>query len=124
MIRRSIRPRRSQPGYTNPRRSIRPWNVSALAPGPASRRRADPMQPPAPTARLRVTAGNELTIEHADGQRYAIHPIWLRERCQDASTVDLHTGQRLLDPSDLDPRLALSAVTQPEAGKFRVQFTD
>ena len=82
------------------------------------------MQPPAPTARLRVTAGNELTIEHADGQRYAIHPIWLRERCQDASTVDLHTGQRLLDPSDLDPRLALSAVTQPEAGKFRVQFTD
>ena len=75
-------------------------------------------------ARLCITAGNELTIEHSDGQRYAIHPIWLRERCQDASTIDPHTGQRLQDPSDLDPRLGLRSVTQPEAGKFRVQFSD
>jgi gamma-butyrobetaine dioxygenase len=82
------------------------------------------MQAPAATIRLRITAVNELTIEYADGQRYAIHPIWLRERCQDASTIDLHTGQRLHDPSDLDARLALSAVTQPEAGKVRVQFSD
>jgi gamma-butyrobetaine dioxygenase len=82
------------------------------------------MQAPAATTRLRITAGNELTIEYADGQRYAIHPIWLRERCQDPSTIDLHTGQRLRDPSDLDARLALSAVTQPEAGKVRVQFSD
>jgi gamma-butyrobetaine dioxygenase len=82
------------------------------------------MQSSASTGRLRITGGNELTIELADGQRYAIHPIWLRERCQDASTIDLHTGQRLQDPSDLDPRLALSVVTQPEAGKFRVQFSD
>jgi gamma-butyrobetaine dioxygenase len=82
------------------------------------------MQAPAAITRLRITAGNELTIEYADGQRYAIHPIWLRERCQDASTIDLHTGQRLHDPSDLDARLALSAVTQPEAGKVRVQFSD
>jgi gamma-butyrobetaine dioxygenase len=79
-------------------------------------------QPPA--ARLRVSAGNELMIEQADGQRFAIHPIWLRERCQDASTLDLRTGQRLQDPSDLDPQLALSAVTQVEPGKFRVHFSD
>jgi len=77
-----------------------------------------------PEARLQRTAGNELTIEHADGRRYAIHPIWLRERCQDASTIDLRTGQRLHDPSDLDPRLALTAVTQIEPGKFRVHFSD
>jgi gamma-butyrobetaine dioxygenase len=77
-----------------------------------------------PAARVRVSAGNELTIEQADGQRYAIHPIWLRERCQDASTLDLRTGQRLQDPSDFDPRLALSRVTQPEPGKFRVHFSD
>ncbi|HEX2791046.1 MAG TPA: TauD/TfdA family dioxygenase [Steroidobacteraceae bacterium] len=82
------------------------------------------MQSPAAIGRLSITAGNELTIEHADGQRYAIHPIWLRERCQDASTLDLHTGQRLHDPSDLDPKLAVTAVTQPESGKFRVQFSD
>jgi gamma-butyrobetaine dioxygenase len=75
-------------------------------------------------ARLWITAGNELTIEHANGQRHAIHPIWLRERCQDATTLDLRTGQRLQDPSDLDPRLALTAVTQIEPGKYRVRFSD
>ena len=62
-------------------------------------------------ARLQVSAANELMIEHADGRRHAIHPIWLRERCQDASTLDLQTGQRLHDPSDLDPQLTLMAVT-------------
>ena len=75
-------------------------------------------------ARLHITAANELTIEHAGGQRHAIHPIWLRERCQDASTLDLRTGQRLQDPSDIDPQLALAAVTQIEPGQFRVRFSD
>ncbi|MGC2459996.1 MAG: TauD/TfdA family dioxygenase [Steroidobacteraceae bacterium] len=78
----------------------------------------------APIARLHITAANELTIEHAGGQRHAIHPIWLRERCQDASTLDLRTGQRLQDPSDFDPQLALVAVTQIEPGQFRVRFSD
>ena len=78
----------------------------------------------APMARLHITAANELTIEHAGGQRHAIHPIWLRERCQDASTLDLRTGQRLQDPSDFDPQLALVAVTQIEPGQFRVRFSD
>ncbi len=75
-------------------------------------------------ARLHITAANELTIEHAGGQRHAIHPIWLRERCQDARTLDLRTGQRLQDPSDFDPQLALVAVTQIEPGQFRVRFSD
>lgn len=78
----------------------------------------------APMARLHITAANELTIEHAGGQRHAIHPIWLRERCQDASTLDLRTGQRLQDPSDFDPRLALVAVAQIGPGQFRVRFSD
>jgi gamma-butyrobetaine dioxygenase len=73
---------------------------------------------------LRISAGNELTIERADGARFAIHPIWLRERCQDASTLDLRTGQRLQDPSDLDLDLALSSVTQVAPGRFHVQFSD
>jgi gamma-butyrobetaine dioxygenase len=73
---------------------------------------------------LRVGAGNELTIERADGARYAIHPIWLRERCQDAVTLDLRTGQRLQDPSDLDLDLALTSVTQIQPGRFQVQFSD
>ena len=82
-----------------------------------------PATPPA-AARLQVTAADELTIEQADGRRYAIHPIWLRERCQDATTLDLHTGQRLHDPSDLDPQLQLTAVTPIENGRFRVRFSD
>jgi gamma-butyrobetaine dioxygenase len=82
------------------------------------------MQASPSTPRLRISAASELSIEHADGQRYAIHPIWLRERCQDAATLDLRTGQRLQDPSDLDPGLALSAVTQVEPGKFHVRFSD
>jgi gamma-butyrobetaine dioxygenase len=79
---------------------------------------------PITPARLRITAANELSIEQADGQRYAIHPIWLRERCQDATTLDLRTGQRLQDPSDLDPQLALVSVTELMPGRFQVQFSD
>jgi gamma-butyrobetaine dioxygenase len=74
--------------------------------------------------RLHIGAANELTIERADGARFAIHPIWLRERCQDAATIDLRTGQRLQDPSDLDLDLALNSVTQVGPGKFHVQFSD
>ena len=76
------------------------------------------------STRLLISAANELTIQYADGQRHAIHPLWLRERCQDASTLDLRTGQRLQDPSDFDPQLALIAVTQIEPGRLQVRFSD
>jgi gamma-butyrobetaine dioxygenase len=82
------------------------------------------MAAPVSMTQLHITAVNELSIEQADGRRFAIHPIWLRERCQDAVTLDLRTGQRLQDPSDLDPQLALTAVTVIEPGKFRVHFSD
>ena len=78
----------------------------------------------APVARLLIGAANELTIEHADGRRHAIHPLWLRERCRDAATLDLRTGQRLQDPSDFDPQLALVALTWIEPGRLRVRFSD
>ncbi len=74
--------------------------------------------------RLQVTAANELSIELAGGQRFAIHPLWLRERCQDAKTIDLQTGQRWQDPSDWDPQLALTAVQESAPGRFRVSFSD
>ena len=77
-----------------------------------------------PLARLLISAANELTIEHADGRRHAIHPLWLRERCQDESTLDLRTGQRLQDPSDFDPQLALITVAWIESGRLRVRFSD
>jgi gamma-butyrobetaine dioxygenase len=75
-------------------------------------------------ARLRITSATELTVDLDDGRHFAVHPLWLRERCLDAKTFDLHTGQRLSDPSDLDLKLALLAVSEPEPGCIRVRFSD
>jgi gamma-butyrobetaine dioxygenase len=75
-------------------------------------------------ARLHVTSATELTIDLGDGRRFAVHPLWLRERCVDPGTVDLRTGQRLGDPSDLDLKLALTAVSEAKPGLFRVRFSD
>ena len=75
-------------------------------------------------SRLHITAANELSIELAEGNRFPIHPVWLRERCKDAKSLDLRTGQRLEDPSDLDLQLGLTAVSEVEPGRFRIRFTD
>jgi gamma-butyrobetaine dioxygenase len=74
--------------------------------------------------RLLVTGSNELSIEPTRGKRFPIHPLWLRERCQDSKSIDLRTGQRLEDPSDLDLELALTSVTEVESGRFRIRFSD
>jgi gamma-butyrobetaine dioxygenase len=74
--------------------------------------------------RLEVRTPQEISIELDDGRRFPLHPIWLRERCRDAGSMDLRTGQRLHDPSDLDPSLAITAVSEPESGRFRVTFSD
>ena len=75
-------------------------------------------------ARLQITGSNELSIEIAPGSRFVIHPLWLRERCQDSKSIDLRTGQRLEDPSDLDLQLGLTSVTEVETGRYRIRFTD
>jgi gamma-butyrobetaine dioxygenase len=75
-------------------------------------------------SRLHISSKTELTIDFDDGRRYALHPLWLRERCLDPQTFDLHTGQRLGDPSDLDLEIRLTAVSEPEPGRFRVRFSD
>ncbi len=75
-------------------------------------------------SRLRITAPAELSIELGSGQCFALHPIWLRERCRDPESIDLHTGQRLQDPSDLDLELAVLSVSEPTPGVFRVRFSD
>jgi gamma-butyrobetaine dioxygenase len=63
-------------------------------------------------------------LERADGAPEAIHPLWLRERCRDAATMDLKTQQRRRDPSDFDPELTIVALSQPAAGLFKVRFSD
>jgi gamma-butyrobetaine dioxygenase len=73
---------------------------------------------------LKITAPAELTLQRSDGSEHPLHPLWLRERCTDAVSIDLNTRQRLQDPSDFDPELKLLAVSQPAAGIFRVRFSD
>jgi gamma-butyrobetaine dioxygenase len=75
-------------------------------------------------SRLHITSATELTIDFGDGRRYALHPLWLRERCRDPETFDLRTGQRLADPSDLDLEMSLTSVAEAAPGLFRVRFSD
>jgi gamma-butyrobetaine dioxygenase len=74
--------------------------------------------------RLSITSRARLSIVTGDGRGFAIHPIWLRERCRDAASMDLKTGQRLYDPSDLNLDLALTDVCEPTPGRFHVKFSD
>lgn len=76
------------------------------------------------TSRVRIAGPTELVLERADGRSEPLHPLWLRERCRDAASIDLRTQQRLQDPSDFDPSLRLTAVSQPAPGIFQVTFSD
>jgi gamma-butyrobetaine dioxygenase len=73
---------------------------------------------------LKISGPTELTLVRADGSEQRIHPLWLRERCCDAASIDLLTRQRLQDPSDFDIGLRLAAVSQLTAGVFRIRFSD
>lgn len=54
----------------------------------------------------------------------ALHPLWLRERCRAATSVDQRTGQRFYNPSDLDPALSLKSAKRTGPGSFSVTFSD
>ena len=78
----------------------------------------------ASSLKLTISSPTELVLERDDGPRYAVHPIWLRERCRDADSMDLVTGQRLQDPSDLDLDLRLTSLAEPRPGRLQVRFSD
>jgi gamma-butyrobetaine dioxygenase len=73
---------------------------------------------------LRITAADELTLDSGRGERIAIHPLWLRERCEDARSMDAKTGQRLHDPSDLPLDLRVAGIEETAPGRYRIGFTD
>ncbi len=74
--------------------------------------------------KLTVSSPHQLSIEDGGGRRFGIHPIWLRERCQDIDSMDLLTGQRLHDPSDLDLDLQYVVLSETASGTLRVRFSD
>ena len=73
---------------------------------------------------LRIDGPTQLSVEDATGRRIAIHPIWLRERCQDSDSLDIQTGQRLHDPSDLDLDLSFTELSESGPGRLRIRFSD
>lgn len=78
----------------------------------------------APTPlKLSIRSPANVWIEQANGG-IEIHPLWLRERCQDSKSLDGLTGQRLYDPSDFDLDLKLESVTEATPGRLQVRFSD
>jgi gamma-butyrobetaine dioxygenase len=73
---------------------------------------------------LKIVNPTQLALERADGSLVPLHPLWLRERCCDAVSMDGKTRQRLQDPSDFPLDLKISALAQPAAGFFRIAFSD
>ncbi len=68
--------------------------------------------------------GATLLVLFPDADPLPIHPLWLRERCSDAASLDAQTEQRLYNPSDLDPAATISQITKTGAGGFQVAFRD
>lgn len=77
-------------------------------------RQIDILDHPAPTLRLLQPGVPALDL----------HPLWLRERCGSAASIDQRTGQRLYNPSDLDPALALTSARRGASGQIVVTFSD
>lgn len=73
---------------------------------------------------IKVSSTSEVSVEYSDGSRLVVHPLWLRERCQDAESLDFLTGQRLSDPSDFDLNLTLASVLETSSGFLRIKFSD
>lgn len=65
-----------------------------------------------------------LRLRRADGGCVTLHPLWLRERCRSSASIDQRTGQRLYNPSDLDPDLAITALHRPAAERIAIRFSD
>jgi gamma-butyrobetaine dioxygenase len=65
-----------------------------------------------------------LDLVEADGSRMPIHPLWLRERSCAPDQLDRRTGQRLFNPSDLDPTLAVVDLAGGPAQGWRIVFSD
>src|SRR5579863_1204496 len=73
---------------------------------------------------LKIGTLTQLVLEREDGSQQPIHPLWLRERCQDAASMDLKTHQRLQDPSDFDPDLKVLALSRTAPGIYKIKFSD
>lgn len=73
---------------------------------------------------LEIVDQSQLHLIQGDNTPVALHPLWLRERCRSAVSMDQRTGQRLYNPSDLDTGLKITSLRRPAAGRIAVTFSD
>jgi len=69
-------------------------------------------------------ASPAIQLHRVDGSVMQLHPLWLRERCQSPASIDQRTGQRLYNPSDLDPQLRITALRRQQPDHLTVRFSD
>jgi len=65
-----------------------------------------------------------LQLRHDDGSVLAIHPVWLRERCDGPDYMEPANGQRVYDPSDLPDGLHVVEVTERAPSVWTLRFSD
>jgi gamma-butyrobetaine dioxygenase len=68
--------------------------------------------------------GAALEIILPDEPPFAIHPMWLRERCADPANLDQQTEQRLYNPSDLEPDARILRIEPRAPEEFEITFSD
>jgi gamma-butyrobetaine dioxygenase len=68
--------------------------------------------------------GATLEVVSAGESPFAIHPLWLRERCADLASLDQQTEQRLYNPSELDPEARILHIETTGLEEFEVTFSD
>ena len=68
--------------------------------------------------------GATLEVVSAGESPFAIHPLWLRERCADLASLDQQTEQRLYNPSELYPEARILHIETTGLEEFEVTFSD
>lgn len=66
--------------------------------------------------------GDELLIDWPGGQQSRLAAIWLRDHCQMPECRDSHSGQRLLNITDIPPDITIQSVTQ-NGDKLVIEFS-
>lgn len=74
------------------------------------------------TVAARAVSGR-LVVE-LGGVEHAFHPLWLLERSEDPVDIDPTSRQRLYEPADVAPDLAIAAATVGGDGVIGVAFSD
>ncbi|MGH8290282.1 MAG: TauD/TfdA family dioxygenase [Steroidobacteraceae bacterium] len=74
--------------------------------------------------RFKLESDPPRVLAQAGTHTVELPALWLRERCQDAMSLDPHTEQRLFDPHRLSDDLTLVRVAGAGQNRARLSFSD